>query len=82
MEQIHLVPPERQSLAVGPTTGLNQQHDRHPQVRWCRFKDPMLVFNGEHSLGWPLVALIEMLHIGSWVLANVLSPERKLEHAM
>ena len=82
MEQIHLVPPERQSLSVGPTTGLNQQHNRHPQVRWCRFKDPMFVFNGEHSLGWPLVALIEMPHTGGWILSDVLSLERELEDAV
>jgi hypothetical protein len=42
----------------------------------------MLVINSDHSLGWPLLALIEMLHTRSWILADVLSLERELEDAM
>src|ERR1700730_7059217 len=82
MDEIHLVPPQRQSLTVGSTTGLNQQHDRHPEVRWCRFKNPMFCFNCEHFLGWPLVTLIEMFHTGARILSDVLSLERELEYAM
>src|SRR5258708_6934266 len=82
MDEIHLVPPKRQSLGVGSTTGLNQQHDRHPEVRWCRFKDPMFFFNSEHSLGWLLVTLIEMLHTGGRIFPDVLPLERELEDAM
>jgi hypothetical protein len=47
---------------------LNQQYNRNPEVRWRRFKDPMFGFDGEHSLGRSLLALIEMFHIGSWIL--------------
>src|SRR5260221_13307690 len=82
VDEIHLVPPKRQSFAVGSTTGLNQQHDRHPKVRWCRFKDPMFFLNSEHFLGWPLVTLIEMLYAGARILPDVLSLERELEDAM
>src|SRR2546430_8147830 len=82
MDEIHLVPPKRQSLTVGSTTGLNQQHDRHPEVRWCRFKNPMFCFNSEHFLGWPLVTLIEMFHTGARILSDVLSLERELEDAV
>jgi hypothetical protein len=28
-----------------------------------------------HSLAWPLVALIEMLHTGGWIFPDVLSLE-------
>src|SRR5205807_2068262 len=80
VNQIHLVPPERQSLTVGPTTGLNQQHNRNPEVRWRRFENSMFFVNSEHSLGWPFLALIEMLHIGSWISCDVLSPERRSTH--
>jgi len=82
LNQIQLIPPQRQSLSVGSTTGLNQQHNRYPQVRWCRFKDPLFVFHSEHSLGWPLLALIEMLHTRSWILADILSLERELEETL
>ena len=42
----------------------------------------MFVVNSEHSLGWPLLALIEMLHIGSWIFCDVFSLERELEDAV
>jgi len=42
----------------------------------------MFFINSEHSLGWPLLALIEMLHIGSWIFCNVFSLERELEDAV
>ncbi len=59
MDQIDLVPPQRKALTVGTTTGLNQQHNTHPQVWRSRFKDPMFIFNSEHSLGWSFLTLIE-----------------------
>src|SRR5260370_23614660 len=82
MDEIHLVPPKRQSLTVCPTTGLNQQHNRHPKVWWCQFQNPMFFFNSEHSLGWPLVTLIEMLHTGIRIFTDIFSLERKLEDAV
>src|SRR5438874_1275031 len=39
----------------------------------------MFVFYGEHSLGWPFNALVEMPHTGSRILSDVLSLERKLK---
>jgi hypothetical protein len=45
-------------------------------------QDPMFFFNSEHSLGWPLVALIEMLHTGGRIFSDVLSLERELEDAV
>src|SRR5437016_1893453 len=82
MDEVHLVPPKRQSLTICSTTSLNQQHNCDPEVRWCCFKNPMFVFNSKHSLGWPLAALIEMLHIGGRILPDVLSLERELKDAM
>jgi hypothetical protein len=82
MKEIHLVPPERQSLAVGSPTGLNKQHNRNPKVRWRRFENSMLLVIGEHSLGWSFLALVELFHAGSGIFADVLSFERELEDAM
>ncbi len=82
MDEVHLVPPKRQSLTVRPTTGLNQQHNRDPEVRWRCFKNPMFVFDSKHSLGWSLAALIEMFHTGGRILSDVLSLERELKDAV
>jgi hypothetical protein len=80
--EIHLVPPQGESFAVGSSARLHKQNDGHAKMRRCCFEDSVFFLHGQHSLCWPLPAFVEMFHTGSGAFSQVLALDRKLEHTL
>src|SRR5208282_797189 len=80
--EVHLVPTQREPLAVGSPACLGEEDDGHPKMGWCSLQDTEFLFDGEHSANRSFAELIEVLHRGGRIFRNILPLDGKIQDAL